>query len=192
VSWQAVKWALYETPAEVKGPDLTALIILAEHAHDDGSEARPGIPTIARLARISERSVERALKRLEKAGLIRGKRRSGKATIWTLDMTPDTALSGVGDSDHRQSYDGPHPRHSSVGPPPTKRALTPDTALSDEPRTGDKPSATTDGGGVVDGDDVGRDGNANSSTKEAEDGYEELLKQGLPLSAILKLKRVTA
>jgi hypothetical protein len=46
------------------------LLVLADHAHDDGSSAFPSISRIGRKARLSRRGVYDALKRLKVAGAI--------------------------------------------------------------------------------------------------------------------------
>ena len=46
------------------------LLGLAEHAHPDGSEARPAVATLARYAECDERTVRRHLRKLEDAGII--------------------------------------------------------------------------------------------------------------------------
>jgi DNA-binding transcriptional ArsR family regulator len=51
-------------------PEKMVLLVIADHANDDGTNAWPGIATIARKTSISERSVQRHLKALEDANLI--------------------------------------------------------------------------------------------------------------------------
>jgi DNA-binding transcriptional ArsR family regulator len=51
-------------------PEKMVLLVIADHANDDGTNAWPGIATIARKTSISERSVQRHLKTLEDANLI--------------------------------------------------------------------------------------------------------------------------
>jgi hypothetical protein len=87
MSVRALSWALREAPVDMRG-DLLVLIVRADHAHDDGGGAYPSVKTIATLARLSVRGAQNALRDLEAAGLIRGKRRAGKTTLYSLLMTP--------------------------------------------------------------------------------------------------------
>lgn len=53
------------------------LLGLADHAHADGREARPGVRTLAQYAECSERTVQRHLRSLEDAGFISLQRAGG-------------------------------------------------------------------------------------------------------------------
>ena len=57
MSVRVIDWALRESSVAAKG-DLLALIVIADHAHDDGRGAFPSIDTIARLARLSVRGAQ--------------------------------------------------------------------------------------------------------------------------------------
>jgi len=77
VSVEAVKWAMYEAPhlVMVKSgkPDTTAravLGVLAEHADEYGGNAFCGPPRIRFATGYDERTIRRALERLEDGGLI--------------------------------------------------------------------------------------------------------------------------
>jgi len=50
--------------------DLLVLLVLADHAHDDGGVAYPSVATIGRKARLGRRAVQMALRRLEDHGAI--------------------------------------------------------------------------------------------------------------------------
>jgi Helix-turn-helix domain len=54
-----------------KGGKLLVLLAIADYAHDDGTGAFPSVPTIARKARMTERSVQRCLRSLERDGELR-------------------------------------------------------------------------------------------------------------------------
>lgn len=94
MSWQAVEWALYQCPMLLtdKGhPDTTArqvLAILAEHANDHGANARPSVLRVRYATGLDERTIERALRRLERGGLIArcGVSRDG-VVVWKLDLS---------------------------------------------------------------------------------------------------------
>ena len=84
------------------------LIGLADHAHDDGSEARPSVATLARYARCSERTVHTKLRMLEAAGLIRrGDQRAvehlprnRRPVVYDLNLSKVHGVQEVQASDH--------------------------------------------------------------------------------------------
>lgn len=76
MSKEAVKWAMDDAPmlfTDAGKPDTTSrhvLQVLAEHAHKDGGGARPSLMRIQYRTGYDRRTVQRALRRLEDAGLI--------------------------------------------------------------------------------------------------------------------------
>lgn len=76
MSVEAVKWAMYDAPhlATGKGkPDASArqvLSVLAEHADKYGTDSYPTPPRIRYATGLALRTIDDALKRLERAGLI--------------------------------------------------------------------------------------------------------------------------
>lgn len=72
-----------------KGSELLLLLALADHAHDDGSNAFPSIATLAQKTRMSSRSVSRLISRLVSRGELRAERRPGRSNRMTLVVTPD-------------------------------------------------------------------------------------------------------
>jgi len=71
-------------------PDTTArhvLQVLAEHAHKDGSNARPSVLRIQYRTGYDRRTVQRALRRLEAAKLIAARGVVNGCTSYTLDLT---------------------------------------------------------------------------------------------------------
>lgn len=75
--------------SEAKLGARLVLIVLADHARDDGSMAWPAVETIAEQARMSRRAVQMALRKLEEDGeiVVRGKSRTG-TTIYDVVMRP--------------------------------------------------------------------------------------------------------
>jgi hypothetical protein len=77
MSVEAVTWALNlaPLPTDRNGKPNAAcafvLVGLANHADPDGTATFPGVPTLVRYTRLSERHVRTALDRLEAAGVIR-------------------------------------------------------------------------------------------------------------------------
>lgn len=79
MSVEALSWVLHHSQAKL-GARLV-LIALANHAHEDGSNAFPSVKTIAARARLSERATQEALRRLEKSGEIE---RAGHSEFGTV------------------------------------------------------------------------------------------------------------
>ena len=59
--------AVFECESMTSTQKLVALA-LADHCHDDGSEARPGMARLKRKTSLSERTIQRALKELLRVG----------------------------------------------------------------------------------------------------------------------------
>lgn len=125
---------------EVSGTEQQVLLVLCDHANDDGANCYPSVPLIAWKIGVSDRTVRRIIKELEQRGAISIGRQDGKANQYRIhldaleakqpltklchprrNVTPDIAMSG-------------HPGHNSVTP-------TPDIAMSPEPSV--EPSITT-------------------------------------------------
>lgn len=74
MSIEAISWALNEAPIPQERRDASSLAIvlvgLANHADPNGRNAFPAVSTLARYTRLSERSVQYALRSLEELGLI--------------------------------------------------------------------------------------------------------------------------
>lgn len=68
MSVHILSWVLKHSPA-TRGSRLV-LIVLADHAGHDGTNAYPSVQTIAHQARLSERATRYALRDLENCGLI--------------------------------------------------------------------------------------------------------------------------
>lgn len=84
------------------------LLALADYAHDDGSNAHPSVKTLARKARVDERTVQRALADLVATGeLVKTGQTKHGVSIWTLrpggdNLSPEGllangSLTGSGD-----------------------------------------------------------------------------------------------
>jgi hypothetical protein len=116
VSVEAQAWAF-----EVSGISVAqkvVLLVLANHAGHDGSNAWPAVSTIARKACLSERRVISSLRALEAHGLVERVERPGRSSVFNLRLdvrTPD----GASPLTER------HPCRS-VTPPLTERHPTPD------------------------------------------------------------------
>jgi len=99
MSWQAVSYAVDVLD---QAPDLTpidrvVLLLLAEHANRDGTNARPSSSTLARRAGVLPSSVRRAAGRLVAAGYIAAENRPGRPTAYRFPLsTPVAAVQQVG------------------------------------------------------------------------------------------------
>lgn len=62
MSVQAISWVIEKS--KHKGNSFVVLLMIANHARSDGTGAWPSIKTLARESRISERTVQRTIKRL--------------------------------------------------------------------------------------------------------------------------------
>lgn len=94
MSHEAVSWALHDAPMPLteKGkPDTTVrlvLVELAEHASADGRNSYPAVLHIRHATGLDDRTIQRALRRLEASGLIQrdGVARNG-CTRWKLHLS---------------------------------------------------------------------------------------------------------
>jgi DNA-binding Lrp family transcriptional regulator len=92
VSTEAVTWAMDDAPmlrTDKGRPDSTArhvLQVLAEHARPDGSNSHPSILRIQYRTGYDERTVQRALRRLEAGGLIKQQGSVQGRKKWRLQM----------------------------------------------------------------------------------------------------------
>jgi hypothetical protein len=78
-----MSWVLRES--EAKLGDRLVLLVLADHAKDDGTYAWPSVDTISEQARLTRRQAQRCLRNLEQTGQIleTGKSKKG-TTIYTI------------------------------------------------------------------------------------------------------------
>ncbi len=92
MSHEAVTWAMDDAPmlrTEKGKPDTTArnvLQVLAEHADKHGRGARPSVMRLRYRTGYERRTIQRALRRLEEAGLIKATGRHGDVTVYALAL----------------------------------------------------------------------------------------------------------
>lgn len=132
MSVHVLSWVLKHS--EARQGERLVLIVLADHARDDGSGAWPAHATIAQEARLSERQVIRCLANLERDGHIarQGHSRAG-TNVWAIQMTPDklsvaqdTTLTSTTENVSQMS---PEP---SLNRPETANAVSPVRRVFDE------------------------------------------------------------
>ncbi|MDP9428494.1 MAG: helix-turn-helix domain-containing protein [Actinomycetota bacterium] len=66
------------THSSSAGADRLLLLAIADHAGNDGDDAWPSVPTLARKTGFSERSVQRGVARLEAGGHLAVERGDGR------------------------------------------------------------------------------------------------------------------
>jgi hypothetical protein len=98
MSYEAVRWALYDAPMLVTSagkPDTAARFVLlarAERADKTGRNTYAGTADLIRSTGFDERTIERAERRLERAGLLIRAGISHLGTVlWHLDMSQKQA-----------------------------------------------------------------------------------------------------
>lgn len=91
MSVHVMSWVLRNSDARLG--DRLVLLVLADHAKDDGTSAWPSVATIADEARLSRRGATYCLGNLERAGAIvkTGQSRHG-TNVWTVVMAEQQAL----------------------------------------------------------------------------------------------------
>jgi hypothetical protein len=93
MSWQAVSYAVtvLEDAPTLTAIDRVVLLLLAEHANRDGSNARPSSTTLARRAGVLPSSVRRSCGRLVAAGIIAAESRRGRPTSYRFPLSTPVA-----------------------------------------------------------------------------------------------------
>ena len=89
MSVQASAWVIQNS--QHKGSDLLCLLMIANHAHSDGTNAFPSVPTLAKECRMSARQITRIIQNLETSGELRVQRSEGRhAHTFTVVMQKAT------------------------------------------------------------------------------------------------------
>lgn len=153
MSLKAIIWAIEDAPVEDPTATLV-LIALADNANDDGTGCWPSVQTLTNRARCSRRTVQRHLRDLEAAGIIRqgnqalvaGYPPNRRPTVYDLNMAMVRAqdrgdnLTPQGLWGDTDDILGRHPEHSGASST-TSRGVTHDTQTVLEPPT--KPTQET-------------------------------------------------
>jgi len=171
-------------PEILRAIGVTGYAVLGVLAHHADREGRcwPGIERIMMILSIrSDRTVHGALNRLEAAGLILRRRRTGKPTEYRLIFTPAVSCGGAGDCGAQEiagaQGDAPTPA-ADCATPPQPVAGEPDT------RTRYKNQSTSHHHPAPSGD-CGAQGQGRDDAEGEGDGYvEEVLAAytGLPMT----------
>lgn len=106
MSWQAVAYAVsvLEHADDLTLTDRLVLVLLAEHAHRDGSNARPSSSTLAKRAGVLPSTVRRSCGRLVDAGYIAAEIRRGRPTSYRFPLSTPVAPARQVDDGHLSRY----------------------------------------------------------------------------------------
>lgn len=123
MSIHALSWVLKHSPEQ--GGNRLVMIVLADHAQDDGRFAWPSVPTIAHEARMTRRGVQLVLRKLVASGAIveRGKTRTG-TMIYDIVMGGERSAPGGEQSSSKganSATSGGEPRSPEPSKEPSKR-----------------------------------------------------------------------
>lgn len=139
-------WVL-DTSETTLGARLV-MLVLAEHAHDDGSGAYPSLDTIARRCRMSRKGVRDALERLVKDGHIKadghGTQGQTKWRILFKEGSPPSLKPSPEGGCSSYTLGGVVPSAGGVVPSPKTHATTPEPSVkpSEKGSTARVPSRT--------------------------------------------------
>jgi DNA-binding transcriptional regulator YhcF (GntR family) len=110
--------------SKAKGAELLVLLAIADHASDNGGNAWPSQRTLARRARVTERSVQRAITSLVEAGELAVDSRSGGTQFTDPRYRPNRyqivmneGRQNVGSGELRPDIDDAKTRHSRHSDP---------------------------------------------------------------------------
>jgi len=87
VSLQAMQWVFEESLTE--GNDRLVMLAIADAANKQGEEAYPGVDTIARYANVSQRTVQRSIRRCVELGELRVELKAGGSADLRNDRRPN-------------------------------------------------------------------------------------------------------
>ena len=75
-----------------KGCNKLVLLCFCKHLNDTSTLSFPGIPRVAKMCSMSERTVQCHVRALQAAGILRAKLRTGRTTRYAIDLSSLTAL----------------------------------------------------------------------------------------------------
>ena len=117
MSVEAISWALRRQ--DVRGTDKLVLIGIANHADPHGGNAWPAVATLAQYASVDKRNVQRAIARLEDAGVGVVERNAGGNHDTAPDRRPNRyrlAMGGVAPAPPRDETPPPDRGDGSATP----------------------------------------------------------------------------
>jgi hypothetical protein len=93
MSVRVMSWVWEHSPAA--GTDLLVLLAIADNADDSGGNAWPSIATLGRKCRISPRTVQRSIRKLELDGLLQVDEQGGRGGSNRYRLVIDTPRQSV-------------------------------------------------------------------------------------------------
>lgn len=87
MSVQAQSWVIQHS--QHKGSELLLLLMIANHAHADGTNAFPSLKLLAKECRMSRRQIARLVKTLEASGELQVRRRGTRTNSYSIRMEDD-------------------------------------------------------------------------------------------------------
>ncbi len=81
--------------SQQKGSALLLLLALADYAHDDGTNAFPSVPTLAKKTRLGRRNIQLLLRKLEEAGEVAPMGLVASGTVVYRLILPGFSTGGV-------------------------------------------------------------------------------------------------
>lgn len=142
MSVAATTWA-WSRPSDeggVRGNDRLVLLAVADAADSKGQNAWPAVETIAAMAGLSERTVQRSIRSLEKLGILRVDQQEGGDSKVRSDRRPNKYTLAM-DPDHGVTERHPVPAGDAVdnsGDGATAVSPRSDDGVTDETSRGDK------------------------------------------------------
>lgn len=119
---------VFSLPSRYTSPDLLVLLCLLKHANADGTSACPSVSTIAQLCRLSDRAVQRSLRKLAdeknpyivvEAQPLARRTRTGKrirSVTYAVDLARLRRVVSMGDSQSPVRVTDSHPMGDSQSP----------------------------------------------------------------------------
>ena len=132
-SWRPIRWAKQVPPMVLPNGHIDkdahhVLLVLASYAKADGSQARPGLLTLARESYMSPAATADALDRIQAAGLIsKTADLNGGTVVWQLDLNVRSTGESVVDerAERRRARDRARKRRDRALVHPQSGGTTP-------------------------------------------------------------------
>lgn len=136
MSVQAISWVIENS--KQKGGSFVVLLMIANHAHSDGTGAFPSFDTLAREARMSYRQITRIIPKLAKSGELRVEKSAGPhgVNVYSLPFTRDILSRDKRDEQGHnvETFEGhkcpPNRKEPKVKTEPSYRSRKPRAHLS--------------------------------------------------------------
>ncbi|MBX3297446.1 MAG: helix-turn-helix domain-containing protein [Acidobacteria bacterium] len=115
MSVQAQSWVIEHS--QHKGSELLLLLMIANHAHADGTNAFPSLKLLAKECRMSRRQIARLVKTLETSGELQVHRRGTRTNSYSIRMEDDPTQLRASAPDAASDMTVSPPSDIAVSPP---------------------------------------------------------------------------